>query len=217
MSSFCFRRFKAKKRFLEMKDMSSPQIFDFAKTAPGRAKESGTSPGIRVWSPRTKRAPAARERSGAWLERIGPDAGFRLQAPQAAMSDGQMPYRYEAVIHVTIIGNGIQADGDGATATANRLARQIGADPRVIKAFKGTIKYVGRRGAMSDSRYDPSAAVQAASARFNALPREVRVELAPLLEHYRQLGVAEALDYVAGTERALRRRIDAFLAHEPLA
>jgi hypothetical protein len=46
--------------------------------------------------------------------------------------------------------------------------------------------------------FAPSEEAVAGSAYYNSLPREERRKLAPLLEHYRQLGLAEA----AGHQRA---------------
>lgn len=42
----------------------------------------------------------------------------------------------------------------------------------------------------------PSEAARAASDYFNALPFEERKKLAPLLDHYRQMGVAEANNHM---------------------
>lgn len=52
--------------------------------------------------------------------------------------------------------------------------------------------------------YTPSRAAAEASDYFNALPIEERKKLAPLLEHYRQMGLAECGDVL----RAELRRID---------
>lgn len=45
-----------------------------------------------------------------------------------------LPYRYELLIRVEIKGDGIEASGDGAKATATRLAALLEADSHVIKA-----------------------------------------------------------------------------------
>jgi hypothetical protein len=42
------------------------------------------------------------------------------------------------------------------------------------------------------NQFAPSDAAVKASDYFNTLPREQRAGLAPLLEHYRQMGIAEA-------------------------
>jgi hypothetical protein len=49
---------------------------------------------------------------------------------------------------------------------------------------------------MSNARYLPNDAAEAASDYFNALPQEERAKLAPLLENYRQMGMAEALGHL---------------------
>lgn len=56
--------------------------------------------------------------------------------------------------------------------------------------------------------YLPSDAAKTAGEYFNALPREERAKLAPLLEHYRQMGVAEARDEIRVMARKLDERID---------
>jgi hypothetical protein len=55
------------------------------------------------------------------------------------------------------------------------------------------------------SDYTPSVAAREASDYFNSLPAEERQKLAPLLEHYRQMGLAEMNDGL----RQLQRRTDA--------
>lgn len=45
---------------------------------------------------------------------------------------------------------------------------------------------------MSNTAYVPSDAAREASDYFNSLPFEERAKLAPLLENYRQMGLAEA-------------------------
>jgi hypothetical protein len=55
------------------------------------------------------------------------------------------------------------------------------------------------------SDYTPTAAAREASDYFNSLPFAERKKLAPLLEHYRQMGLAEMNDGL----RQLQRRTDA--------
>lgn len=45
-----------------------------------------------------------------------------------------LPYRYELTLRVTVAGDGLHADGDGAMATAFRLRELIRADDRVLEA-----------------------------------------------------------------------------------
>lgn len=45
-----------------------------------------------------------------------------------------LPYRYELLIRVEIKGDGIEAGGDGAKATATRLAALLETDSHVISA-----------------------------------------------------------------------------------
>ena len=59
----------------------------------------------------------------------------------------------------------------------------------------------------SSTAFTPSEAAQAASDHFNALPLEERAKLAPLLEHYRQMGLAEADHAVRHASHALQARI----------
>jgi hypothetical protein len=55
------------------------------------------------------------------------------------------PYRYELVICVKIVGDGLDASGDGAKATADRLATLMEADPLVTYAEHWpSIQYVGK-------------------------------------------------------------------------
>jgi hypothetical protein len=54
-----------------------------------------------------------------------------------------MPYRYEVEIVVTLVADGQHADGDGAKALADRLAQQIGLDPRVDGVTARPPKYIG--------------------------------------------------------------------------
>jgi hypothetical protein len=62
---------------------------------------------------------------------------------------------------------------------------------------------------MPDSRkYAGSDAAQAASDYFNLLPQDERAKLAPLLEHYRQMGLAEAREQVQRTVTVLNARIN---------
>jgi hypothetical protein len=58
---------------------------------------------------------------------------------------------------------------------------------------------------MSGQRYGRSQVAREASDYYNALPIEERRKLAPLLENYRQMGLAEAADGL----HALLRRTDA--------
>jgi hypothetical protein len=44
-----------------------------------------------------------------------------------------LPYRYELLIRVEILGDGIDASGDGAKATADRLAALLETDSHVVK------------------------------------------------------------------------------------
>lgn len=46
------------------------------------------------------------------------------------------------------------------------------------------------------SVYAPSDVARAASDYFNSLPEEERIKLAPLLENYRQMGLAEAAGHM---------------------
>jgi hypothetical protein len=83
--------------------------------------------------------------------RGGGDQG-RLQlvgrAPRGyAVEEGRMslPYRYELLIRVEIKGDGLHADGDGARATADRLAALLDTDSHVIHASAWSgIEYKGK-------------------------------------------------------------------------
>jgi hypothetical protein len=55
--------------------------------------------------------------------------------------------------------------------------------------------------------FAPSDAARKASDYFNALPQEEREKLAPLLEHYRQMGLAEAHVTVDAATRQIDVRI----------
>jgi hypothetical protein len=61
--------------------------------------------------------------------------------------------------------------------------------------------------------YIPSDAANEGSDYFNALPIEERQKLAPLLEHYRQMGLAEAYEEMHALAQRTRNRIDA--RHDP--
>ncbi len=54
-----------------------------------------------------------------------------------------MNYRYHMTIAVVLEGDGQHADGDGATATANRLRAALAADPRVLEVHATTPIYEG--------------------------------------------------------------------------
>jgi cell fate (sporulation/competence/biofilm development) regulator YmcA (YheA/YmcA/DUF963 family) len=58
------------------------------------------------------------------------------------------------------------------------------------------------------SAWTPSPAAKAASDYFNSLPFEQRCRLAPLLENYRQMGLAEAREMI----EAVTTRIDGRVA-----
>jgi hypothetical protein len=65
-----------------------------------------------------------------------------------------------------------------------------------------------RSDAVSSYRlYLPSAAAQEASDYYNALPYEERRKLAPLLDHYRQMGLAEAEREIAKVTRFIGARV----------
>lgn len=55
-----------------------------------------------------------------------------------------LPYRYEVTITVAIAGDGQHADGDGAKATANRLAKLIALDDHVDGVVPGHPEYIGK-------------------------------------------------------------------------
>jgi hypothetical protein len=58
-----------------------------------------------------------------------------------------------------------------------------------------------------DRNYTPSPAAREASDYFNSLPREQRKKLAPLLDNYRQMGLAEAAAAHRNTSTKIRQRI----------
>jgi hypothetical protein len=55
--------------------------------------------------------------------------------------------------------------------------------------------------------YTASPAALEASDYFNSLPFEERAKLAPLLDDYRQMGLAEALDNIDVARRRIEDRI----------
>jgi hypothetical protein len=56
-----------------------------------------------------------------------------------------LPYRYELLISVEILGDGIDASGDGAKATADRLAALLETDSHVTRASAWPgIEYKGK-------------------------------------------------------------------------
>lgn len=55
--------------------------------------------------------------------------------------------------------------------------------------------------------YVGSEAADAASAYYNSLPLEEKRKLAPLLDHYRQMGLAEALGNLESATRHIKTRI----------
>lgn len=59
----------------------------------------------------------------------------------------------------------------------------------------------------SQSSYVPSEAAMDASDYYNALPFEEKQKLAPLLEHYRQMGLAEVQDNLRKEVRRIDDRI----------
>jgi hypothetical protein len=61
---------------------------------------------------------------------------------------------------------------------------------------------------MSRDLYVGSEKSKAASDYFNSLPQEERAKLAPLLEHYRQMGLAEAHGRINNAAQVVRRRIE---------
>jgi hypothetical protein len=67
------------------------------------------------------------------------------------------------------------------------------------------------------SIWAPSPAAKAASVYFNSLPIEERRKLAPLLDNYRQLGLAEARDQVGKVALSLDERIARIRAEEERA
>lgn len=59
----------------------------------------------------------------------------------------------------------------------------------------------------SNPWHQPSAAARAANVYYNSLPFEQRQKLAPLLENYRQMGLAEAREYQVSAARQVESRI----------
>ena len=57
------------------------------------------------------------------------------------------------------------------------------------------------------SNWNGSPAAEQARAYFNTLPIEQRAKLQPLLEHCRQMGLAEALDQVVAVQGRIESRI----------
>lgn len=57
------------------------------------------------------------------------------------------------------------------------------------------------------TRWTPSEAARTAGDYFNSLPFEERKKLAPLLDEYRQMGMAEALDRMYSATQKVERRI----------
>lgn len=57
------------------------------------------------------------------------------------------------------------------------------------------------------SGFTPSPDAEKASRYYNALPLKERAKLAPLLEHYRQMGLAEAQEQVRDVANNIGRRI----------
>lgn len=70
---------------------------------------------------------------------------------------------------------------------------------------------------MTSRSYVPSDAAREASDYYNALPFEERRKLAPLLEHYRQMGLAEAADRFRGSLSRVDARIRDIRDSETLA
>lgn len=60
------------------------------------------------------------------------------------MSD--LPYRYSLLLHVTIVGDGVSASGDGVIATTTRLNRLLETDSHVESTWQlpDEINYLGR-------------------------------------------------------------------------
>jgi len=65
------------------------------------------------------------------------------QSPPPQLSAGRLPYTYEGRITVIVRGDGQHADGNGATATLNRLERMIASDPLVVRARASSPSHVG--------------------------------------------------------------------------
>lgn len=57
-----------------------------------------------------------------------------------------LPYRYELTLRVTVAGNGLHADGDGAMATAARLRELVRADDHVVEVtpLPADVHYLGK-------------------------------------------------------------------------
>lgn len=68
------------------------------------------------------------------------------------------------------------------------------------------------KGTVVTDPYIPSDAANEAGDYFNALPTDERLKLAPLLEHYRQMGLAEAYEEMRRLAQRTRNRIDAIRA-----
>lgn len=63
----------------------------------------------------------------------------------------RLPYRYKMTLEVEIEGNGLHASGDGAKATADRLADLLKTDPRVISVNRWPeISYEGKSSSALD-------------------------------------------------------------------
>jgi ATP-dependent protease HslVU (ClpYQ) ATPase subunit len=56
-----------------------------------------------------------------------------------------LPYRYEVVLRVEIVADGMHADGLGAVGVARRLAELVESDPQVVSANHWPdVNYLGR-------------------------------------------------------------------------
>jgi hypothetical protein len=57
-----------------------------------------------------------------------------------------LPYRYELTLRVTVAGDGMHADGDGAMATAARLRELVRADDHVVEVtpLPANVRYLGK-------------------------------------------------------------------------
>jgi hypothetical protein len=60
---------------------------------------------------------------------------------------------------------------------------------------------------VSKERWRASPEAREASDYFNSLPQEERAKLAPLLEHYRQRGLAAAADEMDRARREIDKRL----------
>lgn len=58
------------------------------------------------------------------------------------------------------------------------------------------------------SLYVGSEESTAAGEYFNSLPQEERAKLAPLLKHYRQMGLAEAHTQISDVVSAIKTRVE---------